>query len=169
MAVGKVHRQLQALRIGLSYGQRVVAGVYRPHFCSRALVLQSQRNGAAAGAQIGQALAAAVAGQQLQCPIHQGFGVGARVQHAGVHGQLQPVKAFVACEIGHGLAVGAALQQLLPLLQLGAVQHIAVVCDQPGACVRRLAANVQEQHLCINTGQALRGRLGQRLRDVQSV
>ena len=97
-----MHRQFEALRIGLRHGQRVRAVVQRVHLPQAALVLQRQRDCAAAGAQVQHPLRCG--GQGLQRPIDQGLGVCAGVEHAGVYQQVQTVKSLVPGDVSQGFA-----------------------------------------------------------------
>jgi hypothetical protein len=91
----ELHRQAQALGVGLGHGARaswlastastlgigpLAAGPARWRRCPCPGPARAGRDG----------------GQDFQGPVHQGFGVGAGVEHAGIHLQLQAVEGLGA-------------------------------------------------------------------------
>ena len=121
-----LHRQVQALGVGAGYDQGVGAGVHRRHLRNRTLVLQGQRHGPTARPQV-QHASCFIRKQQFQRPFDQDFRVGARVQHPGVHLQHEAKKVFVPGDVGHRLALQAAMQGLAPAVLLHLVQHLGIV------------------------------------------
>jgi hypothetical protein len=108
-------------------------------------VRDGQGDGAAARAQV-QHVGRLAGRQQVERPVHQGFGVVARVEHARIDLQRQAVEVLAAGEVGHRLAPQAARGQRAEALGARWRQRIAVVRQQPGARVRGLAQRVQQQH-----------------------
>ena len=153
VAVAQVQFQPEPRRVARCDGQRVGTGIDGRHARARPLSRQRQRNGAAAGAQIEHA-AARIGRQQGQRPVDQRLGVVARVEHAGIDLQLQPIERLAACEIGHRLAGQAARGQLVQACVGGTRQRVVVVRQQPGARVGGLPKDVQQQHLRFRARQA---------------
>ena len=157
------HAQRQPLGVGLGDGQGVGAGVGGAELQLWPAVRQGQRDGAAAGAEVEHARRC-VGRQQLQRPVDQGLGVGARVEHAGIDLQLQPVEGLGAGEVGQRLAGDAARAQGAEVRGGLGRQRVVVVGDQPGAVSGRPAEHVQQQHLRLRARQARGLGLPQRQR-----
>ena len=168
VAVLKAHGQAQPLCVGLGHHQGVGAGIHRQHLCRGPLALQCQRNGATAGAQIGHTRGGQ-GGDSFQRPVHQRFGVGAGVQHAGIHLQRQAIELLAPGEVGHGLTRHAALAQGDDLRVRGLVHRIGVVRQQPGTAGVGAPQCMQQQQLRVDAGQAQRVGLGQSLGEVGCV
>ncbi len=162
VALDEPHGQAQPPGVGAGDGEGVGAGVHGQHLGLRAPALQGQGDGAAAGAQVRHAGGGR---GERQSPVHQRLGIGARVEHAGVHLQRQAVELLGAREIGHGFARRAAGAQGLVAGQDGFGQRIAVVREQPGAVVQGALQQVQQQHLRVDARQALGLRLREGLGD----
>ena len=134
------------LRVVLCYGECAGAGIGGVNGCVYAVVLamvqavvrQRTGNGAAACAHVGKHRVCGQGGEQIQSPLHQGFGIGARVEHVRVYCQRQAKKLALAKQVGYGLARQPPLQQLLPVLLLGWGEGFGVVCEQPCAVLAAL-------------------------------
>ncbi|MNV15440.1 hypothetical protein D3C71_1061670 [compost metagenome] len=149
----KPRRQTQPLCVGLGHGQCIGTRVHRQYLGVSALALQRQRNGAAASAQVHHARRCQ-RGDHFQGPVHQGFGVGAWVQHAGVHLQRQAVELLASGEVGHRLARQAALAQGDELGMCCLFHRIRVVRQQPGAACVVARQGVQQQQLRVDARQS---------------
>ena len=96
---------------------RVVAATSRaselrstPSTCASGRAAQRQRDRAAAGAEVDDPRRRPAL-QRLQRPLDQGFGLRPRHQHARVDVQRQPEELLAAGQVGHRLALGAALHR----------------------------------------------------------
>ncbi len=134
--------------------ERVRAGIHgQHHLRAGQTVPQGQGDGAAARAQVRHARQGQ-GPQDLQRPVHQRFGVGARIQHARIHLQRQAVELLATREVGHGLAgLPARAQGIETLLLLGG-EPVLVMGEQPGTACIRPAQRVQQQQLRIDAREA---------------
>ena len=81
-----MHRQAQPLGIESGHSQCIRARIHGPDLGLGAGLLDGQGDGAAARAQVehGGPLGSGGLSQYVQCPVHQAFGIGSGVQHAGI-------------------------------------------------------------------------------------
>ncbi len=145
MGLGVLHRHGQG-------GAEQVGGHHRGQ---RAFAGDGQGDGAAAGAQVGDARH--VLGRQpCQCLFHQQLGLRARYQGGDVDLQVQGPEAAAAGEVGQRVAFGSALQQQFEALAGVVVHRVGGVGEQPGAVH---AQHVQQQLFGLVPG-VLAGQLG---------
>ena len=160
-ALCELHRQRQSRRVVAGQLQGVGAEVGGGHARLRLPVLDGQRDGARAGAEIDHR-GRATAGlrrprcQPLQRPVDQQLGVGPRHQHTRVDLQHQAVKFFFAQQVGERLAGGAASGQRIEGPGLRGVKQRFAVRQQPAAA---LGQQPRQQQLCIQQVDAAASRL----------
>ena len=140
----KLHIELQPICIGLGHQQCIVAEIQCTHPQVWAGELEGQRNRATAGAQVHHR-ATHVGSQHLQRPVDQSFGVGTRVQHPGIHAQVQAIELFVASDIGQWLASQATCSQSVQIRLHRVRQQIRVVRQQPRAVVGMVVGTVMSR------------------------
>ena len=71
--------------------------------------------------------------QPLQRYFDQVLGLGARDQHAGIDLERQPPELLPPGQVLHGDAIGAALEQIVILGELGRAESMLGMRVEPGA------------------------------------
>ncbi|MNT56098.1 hypothetical protein D3C72_1933780 [compost metagenome] len=130
---GKTHvAQRVARGVAGGHHQRSGTGVGGQYLRLRPLAGQGQRDGAAAGTEVGQ-LQRAVRWQAVQRQLHQQFGLRARNQGGRVDLQVQGPETTTTSQVSHRLAREATTQQGLESGPLGGRQRIGGMREQPAA------------------------------------
>ena len=164
------HRQPQAQCVAARHVERAGTGVDGIDISIGPGLLQGQRDGAAAGAEVKHArrrIGGRGGGspQDLQCPFDQGLGVRARHQHAGIDPQGEAVEFLLAEQVGHGFAGDAARDVPREACAGRLGQCVVVVGQQPGAVVRGSSERVQQQQLGVEPVESAGRRVAQGARE----
>ena len=122
--------------------QRVRARIGGDHLRTRTLVRQSQRDGAAAGAEVGDARSARSAGRRASASSTSSSVSGRGISVSGVTARSKRQKPRRPVEVGHRLAGGATAPPAPEALRRLRFERVVAVREQPAA---RLAEHVRQQ------------------------